>query len=50
MVDPDGNAVSVTTTLNDNFGSRVTAEGLGFLLNNEMDDFAAKQGVPNSTG
>jgi len=50
VVDPDGNAVSVTTTLNDNFGSRVTAEGLGFLLNNEMDDFAAKQGVPNLYG
>jgi gamma-glutamyltranspeptidase / glutathione hydrolase len=50
VVDPDGNAVAVTTTLNDNFGSRVTAEGLGFLLNDEMDDFAAKQGVPNMFG
>ena len=50
VVDPDGNAVSVTTTLNDSFGSRVTAEGLGFLLNNEMDDFASKQGVPNIYG
>jgi gamma-glutamyltranspeptidase/glutathione hydrolase len=50
VVDPDGNAVAVTTTLNDDFGSRVTAEGLGFLLNNEMDDFAAKQGVPNMYG
>ena len=50
VVDPDGDAVSVTTTLNDNFGSRVTAEGLGFLLNDEMDDFAAKQGVPNLYG
>ncbi len=50
VVDPEGNAVSVTTTLNDTFGSRVTAEGLGFLLNNEMDDFAAKQGVPNLYG
>ena len=50
VVDPDGNAVSVTTTLNDSFGSRVTAEGLGFLLNNEMDDFAAKQDVPNLYG
>jgi gamma-glutamyltranspeptidase/glutathione hydrolase len=50
VVDPDGNAVSVTTTLNDSFGSRVTAEGLGFLMNNEMDDFAAKQGVPNMYG
>jgi gamma-glutamyltranspeptidase/glutathione hydrolase len=50
IVDPGGNAVAVTTTLNDTFGSRVTAEGLGFLLNDEMDDFAAKQGVPNMFG
>ena len=50
VVDPEGNAVSVTTTLNDNFGSHVTAEGLGFLMNNEMDDFAVKQGVPNMYG
>jgi gamma-glutamyltranspeptidase/glutathione hydrolase len=50
VVDAEGNAVSVTTTLNDSFGSRVTATGLGFLLNDEMDDFAAKQGVPNSYG
>jgi gamma-glutamyltranspeptidase / glutathione hydrolase len=50
VVDPEGNAVAVTTTLNDSFGSRVTATGLGFLLNDEMDDFAAKQGVPNTYG
>jgi gamma-glutamyltranspeptidase/glutathione hydrolase len=50
VVDPAGNAVAVTTTLNDSFGSRVTAEGLGFLLNDEMDDFASKQGVPNAYG
>jgi len=50
VVDSDGNAVAVTTTLNDSFGSRVTAEGLGFLLNDEMDDFAAKPGVPNLYG
>jgi gamma-glutamyltranspeptidase/glutathione hydrolase len=50
VVDPEGTAVAVTTTLNDDFGSRVTAEGLGFLLNDEMDDFAAKQGVPNLYG
>lgn len=50
VVDPDGNAVAVTTTLNDSFGSRATAEGLGFLLNDEMDDFASKQGVPNAYG
>jgi gamma-glutamyltranspeptidase/glutathione hydrolase len=50
VVDSNGDAVAVTTTLNDSFGSRVTAEGLGFLLNDEMDDFAAKQGVPNLYG
>jgi gamma-glutamyltranspeptidase/glutathione hydrolase len=50
VVDPEGNAVSVTTTLNENFGSHVTAEGLGFLLNDEMDDFASKPGVPNMFG
>jgi gamma-glutamyltranspeptidase/glutathione hydrolase len=50
VVDPEGNALAVTTTLNDSFGSRVTAEGLGFLLNDEMDDFTSKQGVPNSYG
>jgi gamma-glutamyltranspeptidase / glutathione hydrolase len=50
VVDADGNAVAVTTTINDWFGSRVTVEGLGFLLNDEMDDFAAKAGVPNSDG
>ena len=50
VVDREGNAVSVTTTLNDNFGSHVTAGSLGFLLNDEMDDFAAKMGVPNMFG
>ncbi len=50
VVDPDGNAVAVTTTINDWFGSRVTADGLGFLLNDEMDDFTAKPGVPNADG
>ena len=50
VVDPDGGAVAVTTTLNDNFGSRVTADGLGFLLNDEMDDFASAPGVPNMFG
>jgi gamma-glutamyltranspeptidase/glutathione hydrolase len=50
IVDSEGNAVAVTTTLNDSFGSKVTAEGLGFLLNDEMDDFASKQGVPNLYG
>jgi gamma-glutamyltranspeptidase/glutathione hydrolase len=50
VVDADGNAVAVTTTLNGWFGARVTAEGLGFLLNDEMDDFSSKPGVPNSDG
>jgi gamma-glutamyltranspeptidase/glutathione hydrolase len=50
VLDAEGNAVSVTTTLNNGFGSAVTAEGLGFLLNDEMDDFASKQGVPNMFG
>jgi gamma-glutamyltranspeptidase/glutathione hydrolase len=50
VVDADGNAVSVTTTINDWFGSRVTADGLGFLLNDEMDDFSSKPGVPNADG
>ncbi|HUX43259.1 MAG TPA: gamma-glutamyltransferase [Terracidiphilus sp.] len=50
VVDRWGNAVSVTTTLNDDFGSRVTSASLGFLLNDEMDDFSSKQGVPNMYG
>jgi gamma-glutamyltranspeptidase/glutathione hydrolase len=50
VVDAEGTAVAVTTTLNNSFGSAATAEGLGFLLNDEMDDFAAKQGVPNLYG
>jgi gamma-glutamyltranspeptidase/glutathione hydrolase len=50
VVDGEGNAVAVTTTLNDWFGSRVTADGLGFLLNDEMDDFSSKPGVPNGDG
>ncbi|MGI8656111.1 MAG: gamma-glutamyltransferase [Pyrinomonadaceae bacterium] len=50
IVDADGNAVSNTYTLNGGFGSGATAKGTGFLLNNEMDDFAAKPGVPNAYG
>jgi len=50
VMDADGNAVAVTTTINAWFGSRVTAEGLGFLLNDEMDDFSSKPGVPNGDG
>lgn len=47
IVDSEGNAVAVTYTLNGGYGSGVTAPGLGFLLNNEMDDFAAKPGEEN---
>jgi len=50
VMDSEGNAVAVTTTLNDDFGSRVTAGTLGFLLNGEMDDFAVKMGAPNFYG
>lgn len=50
VVDKEGNAVSVTTTLNGGYGSRVIVGGSGFLLNNEMDDFSAKPGVPNMYG
>jgi gamma-glutamyltranspeptidase/glutathione hydrolase len=50
IVDADGNAVSSTYTLNGGFGSGVTVEALGFLMNNEMDDFTSKIGVPNMFG
>jgi len=50
IVDGAGNAVAVTTTINSWFGNKVTVEGAGFLLNNEMDDFAAKPGTPNQFG
>lgn len=50
VVDPEGNAVAVTTTLNNSFGSSVTLGKLGFLLNDEMDDFTSKPGVPNGYG
>ena len=50
VVDADGNAVANTYTLNFPFGSGVTVPGLGFLLNDEMDDFASKMGVPNGFG
>ena len=50
IVDTAGNAVSVTTTLNSYFGSKVMVQGAGFFLNNEMDDFSAKPGVPNLYG
>jgi len=50
VVDSEGNAVSVTYTLNGSFGSGVTAVGTGVLLNNEMDDFSSKPGAPNNAG
>jgi gamma-glutamyltranspeptidase / glutathione hydrolase len=50
IVDKEGNAVSVTTTLNGAFGSKLYSDELGFFFNNEMDDFSSKPGVPNSYG
>jgi gamma-glutamyltranspeptidase / glutathione hydrolase len=50
VVDSEGNAVAVTYTLNGGFGNGITVPGLGFLLNNEMDDFASKPGQPNLFG
>ena len=50
IVDSFGNAVSVTTTINSSFGSKVVVDGAGFLLNNEMDDFSIKPGFPNMFG
>jgi gamma-glutamyltranspeptidase/glutathione hydrolase len=50
IVDGEGNAAAITTTINGSFGSAVTVTGAGFLLNNEMDDFAAAPGKPNQYG
>ncbi len=50
VLDKDGNAVSVTTTLNGSYGCGIVVTGAGFLLNNEMDDFSVKPGVPNMFG
>ena len=50
IVDEEGNAVSVTTTLNGGYGSKLYCDALGIFLNNEMDDFSAKPGVPNMFG
>ena len=50
VIDREGNAVSVTTTLNNSYGSKTVVGGAGFLLNDEMDDFSAKPGVPNLYG
>ena len=50
IIDKEGNAVAVTTTLNGLYGSKVVVSGAGFFLNNEMDDFSIKPGVPNMFG
>jgi gamma-glutamyltranspeptidase / glutathione hydrolase len=50
IIDKYGNAVAVTTTLNDSYGSKTVVQGAGFLLNNEMDDFSIKPGAPNLYG
>ncbi|MBV6513316.1 MAG: Glutathione hydrolase proenzyme [Ignavibacteriaceae bacterium] len=50
VLDKNGIAVSVTTTINSGYGSKLVVDGAGFLLNNEMDDFSAKPGVPNQFG
>tara|TARA_Y100001968_G_C19356294_1_gene717357 strand:- start:528 stop:1406 length:879 start_codon:yes stop_codon:yes gene_type:complete len=50
IIDRSGNAISVTTTLNTNFGSGIVVRGAGFFLNNEMDDFVSKPGTPNYYG
>lgn len=50
VIDKEGNAVAVTTTLNDSYGSKTVVGGAGFFLNDEMDDFSAKPGVPNMYG
>ena len=50
VIDESGNMVSVTTTLNDTYGNKTIVGGAGFLLNNEMDDFSIKPGVPNMYG
>ncbi|MEY4057732.1 MAG: gamma-glutamyltransferase [Bacteroidota bacterium] len=50
VIDNDGNMVAITTTLNDSYGNKTVVAGAGFILNNEMDDFSAKPGVPNMYG
>jgi len=50
VIDKEGNAVSITTTLNNSYGSRTVVGGAGFFLNDEMDDFSVKPGVPNMYG
>src|SRR5437868_7604038 len=50
IIDEEGNMVAVTTTLNNGYGSKTVVGGAGFLLNDEMDDFSIKPGVPNMYG
>lgn len=50
VIDKEGNAVSVTTTLNNSYGSKTIVTGAGFIMNDEMDDFSVKPGVPNMYG
>jgi gamma-glutamyltranspeptidase/glutathione hydrolase len=50
VIDKEGNAVAVTTTLNNSYGSKTVVGGAGFILNDEMDDFSVKPGVPNMYG
>ncbi|MFD1818280.1 gamma-glutamyltranspeptidase / glutathione hydrolase [Pseudarcicella hirudinis] len=50
VVDKEGNAVAITTTLNNSYGNRVVVDGAGFFMNDEMDDFSVKPGVPNAYG
>ena len=50
IIDAQGNAVGITTTLNGSFGSKLAVNGAGFMLNNEMDDFSAQPGTPNMFG
>jgi gamma-glutamyltranspeptidase/glutathione hydrolase len=50
VIDKEGNMVAITTTLNDSYGNKTVVAGAGFILNNEMDDFSAKPGVPNMFG
>ena len=50
IFDKDGNAVAITTTLNDSYGNKIVVSGAGFIMNNEMDDFSIKEGSPNMYG
>jgi len=50
IIDTEGNAVAITTTLNGLYGNQMVVKGAGFFLNNEMDDFSVKAGVPNAFG